>query len=163
MVQSWMGGNEILHEDHSLRVAARRNLNIVVWSAAPEVAQLRSLFRASDRLAKAQPGGLAILSVVVRGTPSFSQEVRDEMVKSLKAKAARLGTAHLILVDGLAGTAVRAFMSTVLLLARPAAPHRVFGKRQEALDWLHGQLGGGPIPWTPAELADALEEALKGR
>ena len=163
MVPSWMGGNETLHEDGSLRVVNRKNLGVAVWSASPDVSQIRALYRISDRFARNKAAGHALLSVVVRGTPTFSQEVRDELVKLLRHRSYTLGTAHLILLEGLGGTAVRAFMSTVLLLARPPAPHRVFGKQDEALGWLLAQLRNAPDVWTQQELRDVLAHALQGR
>jgi hypothetical protein len=163
MVPSWMGGNETLHEDPGLRVVTRKNLGIAVWSASPDVSQIRALHRISDRFARSKPAGHALLSAIVRGTPTFSQEVRDELVKLLRHRSYTLGTAHLVLLDGLGGTAVRAFMSTVLLIARPPAPHRVFGKQDDALTWLFAQLRNAPEVWTQQELRDALAQALKGR
>lgn len=163
MVQSWMGGNEILHEDQTLRVATRKNLGISVWTGAPEVGQIRAMYRITERLTKAWPDGAALLSVIVRGTPSFSEQMRGELVKSLKTNRPLVGSAHLILAQGFAGTATRAFMSTVILLARPPTPNRVFGAEDEALAWLQDQLRSTKAQWAPGELRTALQAALKDR
>jgi len=52
------------------------------------------------------------------------------------------GGAHTILVDGLAGSAARAFLSTVLLVRRHRAPARVFSEIGEAAKWFVREVGG---------------------
>ena len=69
-----MGGTEVLHEDRKLRVTSRKNLVIAVWSAVPEVVQLRALNRVLERFSKSKQGAYGIISAVVRGVPRFHQE-----------------------------------------------------------------------------------------
>ncbi|MEZ4298611.1 MAG: hypothetical protein R3B70_26905 [Polyangiaceae bacterium] len=159
-----MRANEILHEDATTRVLSRRNLVVTVWSSAPTAAQFRIFSRVSERFVKARPAGTALLSVALRGVPNFSESAREEVVQMVKNRSLyTLGTAHLILVPGLAGAAVRAFLSTVTLIARPAAPTRSFGEKNAAVTWLHGQLRRGPEEWTEKELRETLEEAIAER
>jgi hypothetical protein len=67
----------------------------------------------------------------------------------------RAVTAHVVDVPGLAGTAVRTFLSTVLLVARPGAPHKVFAKLSEGAAWLAPLLSKEGQAWTPTEILDA--------
>ena len=126
----------IIHTDAILRVLTSRNVQVNVWSNAPTVEQIRIFGRSGMSLARRNPRGAGLLNLMLKGTPSFSEEVRDETVKLMKQGAFRLGTAHVVLLGGLTGSAVRAFMSTVMLLARSPAPNKVFGEAEPAAAWL---------------------------
>jgi hypothetical protein len=159
-----MLGNEIVHEDPILRMAARKNVTFAVWSNAPGLAQVQAFQRTSELINKRGGADQALVSVVVRGVPSFSEEVRDGFVRIIRNNELyRLGTAHLILLEGMAGTVVRAFLSTVRLLSRQTAPVGVFGKTEEALLWTLERLRGARERWVYSELAGGLEQATKDR
>jgi hypothetical protein len=157
-----MPGNTIVYEDAILRVAVRKNVAFAVWSAAPTVTQVHAFQRAAEQLGKGSAGH-ALMSVVVRGVPKFTEGVRDELVRVMKRELYRLGIAHLILLDGLAGAAVRAFLSTVRLLSRTPTPAGVFGSPDEAIGWVLDRVRAAPERWTQNELREALDEAIKGR
>lgn len=158
-----MPGNEILHEDKILRVATRKNVVLAVWNDVPTVTQIRAFQRASELVAKRGQKDELLLSTVVRGVPKFTEDVRDEMVRMVKNRSLYpLGTTHLILLDGMAGTAVRAFLSTVKLLSRLPTPTGVFSKTDEALLWSLDRLRGSQQRWAYSELKDALDEAILG-
>jgi hypothetical protein len=156
-----MADLEIVHTDATLRVVTSRNVQVNVWSNAPTVEQMRVFGRTGAVLARRNPRGIGLLNVMLRGTPSFSEQVRDETVKLTKQGYFRLGAAHLILVGGLTGTAVRAFMSTVLLLARSPAPNKVFGEPETAAAWLAPLLAQGAEPWSSAQLVALVQEQTK--
>jgi hypothetical protein len=69
-----------------------------------------------------------------------------------------LGSARVLLLPGLAGVAVRAFLNTVKLLSRPVRPQQVFGNIRDAATWLAPKIGSSQVPWSPEEL-----EALAAR
>ena len=159
-----MLGNEIVHDDALLRVVTRKNVTFAVWSGPPGVSQIHALQRAADFTSKRGRPEQLLISTVLRGAPNFSEEVRDELVRVMRNKENfRLGTAHLILLDGMAGTAVRAFLSTVKLLSRNAAPMGVFGKTEEALLWGLERVRGSRERWIYSELFEAHEQATKDR
>ena len=159
-----MAENHKVYQDRSFRLVSHRNVMVAVWSDAPTLPQVRILHREADQFSKHNPSGQAFANVVVGGVPIFSEPVRDELVKMIKSTTNfTLGSAHILLVSGMAGSAVRAFMSTVMLLARPQAPNRVFGGVAEAVTWLHGRLGGTQALWTGNELRDAIEAAKRDR
>src|SRR5206468_3120962 len=98
--------------------------------------------------------GAALANVIVAGTPRFSDDVRSEGIAIARHRTFRRGSCHLILVGGLGGAAVRAFMSMVLLvgmkaLGKGAARTKVFGEIGAAATWTRELLGGD---WTRAEL-----------
>jgi len=177
-----MAENQKIYQDRNFRLVTYRNVMIAVWSDAPTIQQVRILHREADQFAKhnasfanhgaadragapsASSPGQAFVNIVAGGVPVFSEQVRDELVKLIKGTTNfTLGSAHILLVSGMAGSAVRAFMSTVMLLARPQAPNRVFGAVAEAVTWLHGRLGGTQALWTGNELRDAIEAAKRDR
>ena len=140
---------EVLHEDATLRIWAMRNVVGVVWFEVPNHAQVQELYRIGKARGRAHPGGLGLFQVVVRGTPRFTDEVRAEVEKLTRENTFARGGAHIILVQGLAGAAARAFLSTVLLMRMRRAPAKVFGDISEAATWFARGLGS---PWQPIEL-----------
>lgn len=166
-----MAENQRIYQDRTFRLAAHRNVLIAVWSDAPTLAQARILHREADQFTKrtssanngAAGPGQAFVNMVTGGVPVFSEPVREELVKVIKSTSITLGAAHILLVNGMAGSAVRAFLSTVLLVARPKAPNRVFAEVPDAVSWLLVRLGGTQAQWTGNELRDAIEAARRDR
>lgn len=153
---------ETVHADSTLRIVTSRNMQVNVWSNAPTVEQLRAHGRSGMAHARQHPGGTGLLNIVVGGTPSFSEPVRVETVKTMKqAELFRLGSAQIVLVGGLAGTAVRAFMSTAILLGRPVRPSKVFSESETAVAWIAPLLARGAEPWSRAELAALVAQLVK--
>lgn len=140
---------EVLYEDATLRVWAVRNVLGVVWFEAPTLEQMRELTRIGKVRGRTHPDGLGLFQLVVRGTPRFTDEVRAEVERVARENVFARGGAHVILVDGLAGSAARAFLSTVLLIRRRRAPTKVFGDIGEAATWFAREVGG---PCQPSEL-----------
>lgn len=151
---------EVIHSDAALSVVIARNVQVNTWTDAPTVEHLRMLSRTSTALSRKNPRGAALINLMVRGTPSFTQEVRDETVKALKQNYFRLGTAHIILLGGFSGTAVRAFMSTATLIARPQDPHKVFSEPEAAAAWLAPLLLQGAEAWSPVALVTLVKQSL---
>lgn len=159
-----MTANLKVHEDPTLRMVSHRNVMFTVWTDAPTLSQVRVFHRESEVFTRSHPSGQVLVNMVLGGVPLFTEPVRDELVKIMKQGTTyTLGTAHLILVGGMAGSAVRAFLSTAMLLARPKVPNRVFGTVADAAVWVHERLGGAGAQWTVNELRDALEDAKRGR
>jgi hypothetical protein len=138
-----------------------RNLGLVGWRAAPAVDDIRRWRSLGHALEQAHPGGSACIDLVVGGTPRFSDEMRKEAEQfASDPRAFSLGIAHLIVLPGFAGTAVRAFISTIILVARPPSPAKAFGDAESACSWLLARLrtgsvasGGAPAAsWTEAEV-----------
>lgn len=156
-----MANVEIVHDEGMLRIATFRNVQINVWTDAPDVAAMRAFTRVAQAFCQSRPKATALLNAVVSGTPRFSEGVRDEVVKAMKIRGAfRLGAAHLIAVGGLPGTATRAFVSTAILLGRPRTPTKVFAQPKEACEWIAERAALPPEHWTVTELLDAYSEVL---
>lgn len=156
---------EILHEESMLRIATFENVQINVWTDAPDVHQMRAFTRIAASFCQSVGRNTALVNAVVRGTPRFSEGVRDEVVKAMKLRGVfRMGAAHLITVGGLAGSAARAFLSTAVLIGRPKTPTKVFGDPREACEWITERAAGAAAqPWSADDLLDAYRDALRGR
>jgi hypothetical protein len=149
----------VLFEDPILRLVGERDLLVGVWFDAPALEHIGVLSRESHALHARFPR-TAYANVIVRGVPKFTTEVRAA-VEQLTRETDPWGraTAHVILLGGLAGSAVRAFLSTTMLVARSKTPTKVFGDTAAAAKWMSGQLAEGAERWTFAELHGLLERA----
>jgi hypothetical protein len=158
-------GIEIVHEEGMLRIARFRNIQINVWTDAPDVQQMRAFSRHAQTFGHVRGKDTALLNAVIRGTPRFSEGVRDEVVKAMRLRGVfRLGAAHLIAVGGFAGTATRAFLSTAILVGRPKTPSRVFSEPDEACEWVAAHAASAPgEAWDKGELLSAYLAAIHGR
>lgn len=146
----------IERDDGVLRLGVDRNLMVVGWTDSPEADHLRALGAAAQKLARSYPKGSALLDVLIRGTPKFHDRVREETVKVIHDPGNfTLGVGHLILVEGLAGAAIRAFLSTAMLMGRGHRPRKVFADPRDAAAWLARNLSLGSETWT----ADAVHAA----
>ncbi|MFO0760267.1 MAG: hypothetical protein U0359_27545 [Byssovorax sp.] len=158
-----MSAVTIVHEDPTLRIAVARNVLVSVWSDAPTVEQMRAFGNAGRALYRARGGDGGLINAVLRGTPRFSDGVRDEAVRLSREIMLPRGVVHLILVEGLAGAATRAFLSTVVLLARPKIPTRVSSDARDACAWLAPLLTVGAERWTTQSLLDVYAGAAASR
>jgi len=150
---------EIAFEDERAVMGTVRNVAFVGWREAPLVAHVREWHRLGRNIAKAHPGAGACIDIVLRGTPKFGEDVRKEAIRMASDRHVfELGFAHAILVPGFTGTAVRAFIGTVLLVARPAAPTKVFGDVTSAVHWLAPSLA--PHGWKEADLRAACDDVV---
>jgi hypothetical protein len=137
----------------------RRNLLALAWYDAPRPGHLPAVLRVVDDLHRAH-GKYGLLDVVVRGTPSFPEQVREEGRLLIEHTHGWGGvTSHVIEVEGFAGTATRMFLSTMLLMGRGrASDQKVFAKAPEACTWLANVLSRAQNPWSAAELERVYAE-----
>lgn len=140
----------------------RRNLLALAWYDAPRPGHLLTVLRVVEDLHRAH-GKYGLLDVVVRGTPSFPDQVREEGRRLIETTHGWGGvTAHIIEVEGFAGTATRMFLSTMLLMGRGrASDQKVFAKPPEACAWLSNVLSRNENPWAAAEL-ERIHSELRG-
>jgi hypothetical protein len=146
---------EILYSDDVLRIAQHRNLLIIIWSDAPTLTHMANCERAARGANRLNPDGIGLLCLMLNsGIPRFPDDVREEVAKFNRNPALfPLGVANVTLMPGLAGVAVRAFVSTAALLGRPVVPTKAFGDVAEAADWLAPRLRTASAPrWNPGDL-----------
>lgn len=129
---------EELWSDEVLRLRREDKLLVAGWFDAPRIEHMLKI----EEVAWAHAAGLALCNVVVRGRPRFTEDVREAGIRMVKKNAFRVGSAHLILVDGLAGAATRAFLGMILLVGKANAQARVFGEIESAGAFLAGLMAG---------------------
>ncbi|MFK7984780.1 MAG: hypothetical protein AB8I08_02040 [Sandaracinaceae bacterium] len=153
---------KILHADATLVAGEAGNLLLAVWWDAPSSTQMDVVARAAAGVDRRYRGGSAFAQFVITGTPRFSSDVRRK-AQEMSGKYSDLGVAHIIEVGGLAGSAARAFLSALILIARDETPVRVFSNAQEGAAWLTHQLGGEREGWSVARILSLRREAVDAR
>lgn len=149
------------YEDETLRLMVEDNLLVARWLEAPRMSQLLEMRRLNVHLASRFSHQTALLNVICSGTPSFSPEVhRETSDQALTFGARGLGTAHLVMVDGLVGMTVRSFLSTISLVARSSGRTQVFGDFEEVSSWMLPRLEKGEVAWTDARLRSVFDACL---
>lgn len=152
----------IVHEDASMRQAVYRNVQIVAWYDAPSLEQMHAWDRCAQSVAGRWHGQSALINIIVDGVPRFSSEVREAVSEYTREGVHKAGAAHVILVSGLLGSSVRAFLSTVMLLGRPPNPTKVFGTLEDAARWMAKNLNERSTQtWDEDELVRACREAIE--
>ena len=148
---------QILHDDAILRLAVSRNVVFMVWLNAPEPGQVRAMGRALGTIATRYASDFGIFVVAEAGTPNFGDEIRGELAKLVRdPRLQGSGAAYAILVNGFAGVATRAFLSTIFLVARGASPNKVFSDVPAAAAWLAPRVSQGRERWTSTELLEGI-------
>lgn len=148
---------EVLHDEPQFAIAARRNLTLALWRDAPQAGWFRAIREKSWPYAGRWPDGAGWINLIVSGTPSFSEEMRREAAEvSKRDDLYTLGTANIVALDGLRGSATRAFLGTIFLLSRSKTPTKVFATPEDAASWLAPRLGP---PWTSDEILGLCKTA----
>lgn len=146
-----------MHADERSVLATLQNVAFAGWRDAPQVEDIRRWHQLGRAVQAAHPGRGCCFDVVVRGRPDFGEAMRRETVKfASDPDIFQLGFAHVVIAPGLVGSAVRAFIGTILLVARPPAPAKVFGEVDAAVEWMAPSLVPDGI--TPAVLRNACAE-----
>ncbi len=152
-----------MHRDAVLIAVERRNALALAWYDAPQPGHLLTVLRLMQETQQRSRALTCLLQVLVRGTPHFAEQVREEGAKMVRgAGKCTAASAHIIEVGGLAGVASRAFISTLLLVGRSRVPAKVFKDVPEATPWYLAQLATTGTAWSVADI-DALHLALKSQ
>ncbi len=159
---SRMARGDVVYEDATMRQVFCRNMQIVAWFDAPTLEQMHNYGRHSKILSERFHGGSCLMNIVVGGTPSFSPEVLQAAAKYTREGAHEVGAAHVMLVSGLLGSSVRAFLSTIMLLGRPPNRTKVFGDLPSAASWMHKNLAElSSQSWRLDEIVEACRFATE--
>jgi hypothetical protein len=104
---------------------------------------------------------LALANLIVSGTPIFPEDARKEAAALQRDRRARIrATAHVVMVQGFAGAATRAFLSGITLITRTNGHTKVFSQIQPAALWLETSIPKVPgVMFRAGDLLGALERA----
>ncbi len=146
---------EIFFENETARIAIERNVVVAAWFQEPRVPlELREMERAGKKVSAKNKGTSALFNVIISGKPSFSEEVRNEVNRITADETLfTAATAHVILVEGFIGSAVRAFLATALVVSRTKTPNKTFGDLETAAKWVKERLDAVKTEgWTEGDL-----------
>lgn len=136
-----------------------RNVMIAYFRGPADLARMRG-FRATQKELSRQgdPVGCVIVSDLEDGAKmDLDEDTRREIQSAITAYNDRdLAVAVAVEVQGFLGTAVRALVSGLMLLARPKYPMKIFGGRQEGARWLVEKMRGGRPAFSQADLCEAV-------
>lgn len=150
-----------IYEDERLVMGRAGTLLLLGWREAPLLDHVRRWHELGRTIAREHPGQGACIDVVYGGTPSFGEDMRKAAVAmAADPDFCPLGIAHPIVVPGMVGTAVRAFVSTVILVSRAPAPAKVTPDLRTAVRWLAPRVAH--LGWTETSL-DEVCRALEAR
>lgn len=160
-----------VHESYrspSLICAEQDDFCVAMWVGTPRVEDVRAMVAQGERGLERYGGKTLLANVIARRRPEdppakadFSGAFRSELMSFAKRDELHaLATAHLVLAGGFLGAAVRTFLNTVRLVARPASPLAVFSEDAEAAAWL-AEHGGEA--WDPARVQAILDEVDASR
>ena len=157
------------YQSEALICAEAENLALALWIGMPSVDDVRACIEMGERGKDKWAGETLFVNSIPprrKGDPpvraDFSAPVRSELTEFAKHDDIHLlGTAHLVMVDGFLGAAVRTFLNTITLVARPTTPTKVFAELQDSAQWLSD--AGGPVTWTPDRIRGTYERALELR
>ncbi|MEM9188453.1 MAG: hypothetical protein AAGF12_04730 [Myxococcota bacterium] len=158
-----MGPLEEHLREEALIIRSLDNLFIATWFDVPSVALLEHLEDIERRQKKRFPSGLGFANVIVGGgLPRFDSELLAKVkAMSVADDELDLVTTHCILMEGLAASAVRAFLSTAVLMSRPQVPLKVCSNLAQAGLFMAGPMNTKDCTWTAARARSALERAQR--
>ncbi len=146
-----MGTDGPIFEDDRVAFFGLPHLFVAVWNDAPQLTQMQALAD-HGRAWESENGPCALINVAAAGSPKFSDDVRRIAADLTRdATLFQVARAHVILMTGFAGVAVRAFINTFLLLGSPPRPTRMLSSIDAAAQWLPQHLEG--TDWTAESLA----------
>ncbi len=156
------------HHDAKLCCVDVGGVAFVTWYEAPQMAQLVVLRGFTHELRARYPDGYVFLSVIFRGVPTFTNEVRNEAAAiTRESQAWAFATAHVVLITGFVGAAVRSFLNTMMLLSRPKQPIKVLSDLEDGIDFVlehvptgHA-LSSAASPSAREVLLSALRDSLE--
>jgi hypothetical protein len=142
------------HGDEILRIVVDRGLCVARWADTPAALHF-PLITTAMREAAAELGRAGLLNVIDAAgkVPRFSEPVRQaavRMARDITPLAA--ATAHVVLLKGFSGAAVRMFLSTLNLLARGGPIATVHATLTAGAEWLAPRTPG---EWTAARISSA--------
>lgn len=151
---------QLFHDD-VLWCGQERNLVVCGWNNAPTGKHMDIVHQTVRGLGpKYPPTARALLNVIIRGRPSFGEDVRRKVREQYQSgEGARLAVANLVIATGLAGTAARAFLSAGVLLSRVTTATKIFGRTEDTAIWLTRELARGPEPWRVDDVLRVIHDA----
>jgi hypothetical protein len=155
---------ETVFENETARISVDRNVVVAAWFQEPRVSkELREMERAGKKVSSKYKNAAALFNVIISGKPSFSEEVRNEVTRITSDDTLfTAATAHVILVEGFIGSAVRAFLATALVVSRTKTPNKTFGDLPASVKWVKERLDASSTEaWSEGDLAAFVGHCIR--
>ncbi|MEO8801082.1 MAG: hypothetical protein ABI551_24535 [Polyangiaceae bacterium] len=154
-----LGAAALVVETNDHLIGTWRNVVIIVWKQETTLAGVDAGQKAYDDLAKANPSGVFLLTIVESGAPMPSSSVRDALARFLANGNGRTllsGVAHE--GTGFRAAAVRSVVTGLAVLGQLPYPHKVFATVNEAAAWFWGN---SPVARAWGEQGKMLVDAVE--
>jgi hypothetical protein len=155
---------EIFFENETTRISLDRNVVVAAWFQEPRAPkELREMERAGKKVSSKYKDGGVLFNVIISGKPSFSEEVRNEVNRITSDDTLfTAATAHVILLDGFIGSAVRAFLATALVVSRTKTPNKTFNDVASSVKWVKERCDAAKTePWAEGDLAAFVGHCIR--
>ncbi|HWL87333.1 MAG TPA: hypothetical protein VNO21_16125 [Polyangiaceae bacterium] len=129
---------------------------IDIWRVHTTLAGIRTLGRCFDDFRRSFPEGVGLVTIVEPGAPLPPTEARQALGQLLAEAAGSIRYSAVVYEGGgFRASAVRGVVSSLILLARPPFPHRVFATTTEACAWFQRSFGPEDVHGKELETAIA--------
>jgi hypothetical protein len=151
--------NATVYEDAGLSLTRCENLMVATWRQAPTPFQMKLVGTHIATLHQEFGEEVGFVNLAVSGKPELiSKEVRDD-ANRLARRWQSLCSAHVVLVDGLAGVVVRSILRAMVVVSGNTSPWRVFDDCRTAAAWIAARLDGHVrLAWSSAEIEALFAE-----
>jgi hypothetical protein len=152
-----------VYADERVMMCHEGALFLCGWSDAPTATQMRALSEHARRV-EAACGPSSLINIAFGGVPKFSDDVRA-LAAEATADPSRFqrSRAHVIMISGLRGIAVVAFVNTFVLRGKPPRPTKIFRSIDDAIAWTAPQMSTPGNPGALRALVDDLRRRLTSR
>ena len=138
--------------DHCL--ARWNQFYIIIWRVHTTMAGIRILARTFEDFRASFPDGVGLITIVEPGAPLPPTEARQALGQLLGEASGSIRYSAVVYEGGgFRASAVRGVVSSLILLARPPFPHRVFATTTEACAWFQRSFGPDEVPGKQLEAA----------
>lgn len=147
----------LVHSDDKLRIALVSDVCVLRWFESPGVQQFDAVLRATQK--PAERGRLALLNVAdAHGKlPQLSTSEREAAKRmSVGLRYVTKAVAHVVLIDGFVGVAVRMIISTIVMARRSGSPNKIFHSFDEAQRWLTPYVANPKVAAQMEEIYQSL-------
>ncbi|WP_394829521.1 hypothetical protein [Pendulispora albinea] len=129
---------------------------IDIWRVNTTMAGLRIMAKSFEEFTKGYPEGVGVITIVEPGAPLPPAEARQTLGQFLADAEGRIRFSAVVYEGGgFRASAVRGVVSSLILLARPPYPHRVFATATEACTWFQRGFGAEAVNGKELEIAIA--------
>jgi hypothetical protein len=153
-----------LHDGDGLLLLRCENLLVAAWRQAPSMLEMKIVGTHIAQLHRDHGEEVGFVNLAISGKAELiTKEVRDEGNR-LARRWASACSAHVVLVEGLAGVVVRSILRAMSVVSGHSTPWRVFDDIHTAAPWIAERIDGrAGCTWNAADVEAILADAAHRR